>query len=92
MYCFEINAPPGIRAGHIYGSKSSSERRVWMQRIAENLTNKFSAKLTSDYTRMGWAYVREGKILLSNQLINKYANRDIMQFEIYVYLKRKNKT
>lgn len=32
-----------------------------MQRIVENLTNKFNAKITSDYTRMGWAYVREGK-------------------------------
>lgn len=44
----------------MYGSKSISERRVWMQQIAENLTNQFSAKITSDYTRIGWAYIREG--------------------------------
>lgn len=32
-----------------------------MQRIAETLTHKFSAKITTDYTRFGWAYIREGK-------------------------------
>lgn len=69
MYCFEINAPPGVRGGHIYGSKSSSERRVWMQRIAENLTNKFSPKLTSDFTRVGWTYIREGNKNFSKMLI-----------------------
>lgn len=44
----------------MYGSRSISERRIWMQQIAESLTHRFSAKITSDFTRIGWAYVREG--------------------------------
>lgn len=31
-----------------------------MQCIAESLTKKFPVKITTDYTRMGWAYLREG--------------------------------
>lgn len=60
LYCFELNTGKN-RGGHVYGSRSISERRIWMQRIAETLTHKFSAKITSDYTRFGWAYIREGK-------------------------------
>lgn len=60
LFCFELNTSGKSRGGHVYGSRSISERRIWMQRIAENLTHRFGAKMTSDYTRFGWAYIREG--------------------------------
>ncbi|XP_018335487.1 arf-GAP with Rho-GAP domain, ANK repeat and PH domain-containing protein 1 [Agrilus planipennis] len=60
LHCFELNVSGKSRGGYVYGSRSVSERRVWMQKIAESMTNRFSAKITSDYSRMGWAYVREG--------------------------------
>ncbi|XP_022910066.1 arf-GAP with Rho-GAP domain, ANK repeat and PH domain-containing protein 2 [Onthophagus taurus] len=60
IHCFELNTSGKSRGGHIYGSKSQSERRLWMQKLAESLTSRFGSKVTSDYQRMGWAYVREG--------------------------------
>lgn len=60
LHCFELNTSGKSRGGHVYGSRSISERRIWMQRIAESLTYRFTAKITSDYTRIGWAYIREG--------------------------------
>lgn len=33
---------------------------MWMRCIAESLTKKFPAKISTEYTRMGWAYLREG--------------------------------
>ncbi|KAJ8957081.1 hypothetical protein NQ318_007294 [Aromia moschata] len=59
LHCFELNITGKSRGGHIYGSRSTSERRIWMQLIAESLTSKFSSKVTTNFTRMGWAYVRE---------------------------------
>ncbi|EFA00372.1 arf-GAP with Rho-GAP domain, ANK repeat and PH domain-containing protein 1 [Tribolium castaneum] len=60
LHCFELNTTGKSRGGHIYGTRDISERRVWMQSIAESLTKKFPVKITTDYTRMGWAYLREG--------------------------------
>ncbi|RZB94391.1 RhoGAP and/or PH domain containing protein [Asbolus verrucosus] len=60
LHCFELNTTGKSRGGHIYGARDISERRVWMQCIAESLTKRFPAKITTDYTRMGWAYLREG--------------------------------
>lgn len=60
LHCFELNTTGKSRGGHIYGSRSVSERRTWMQLIAESLTSRFSTKLTVNFSRMGWAYVREG--------------------------------
>ncbi|KAJ8969771.1 hypothetical protein NQ314_001608 [Rhamnusium bicolor] len=59
LHCFELNTTGKSRGGHIYGSRSMSERRIWMQLIAESLTNRFATKITTNFTRMGWAYVRE---------------------------------
>lgn len=59
LYCFKLNVSGKIRGGHVYGSRNNSERRVWMQMLVESLTNKFCSKFTSDYTKMGWGYVRE---------------------------------
>lgn len=64
LHCFELNTTGKIRGGHIYGSRSVSERRVWMQLIAESLTGRFTTKLTANFLRMGWAYVREGITIL----------------------------
>ncbi|XP_023014900.2 rhoGAP_ARAP and RA_ARAPs domain-containing protein RhoGAP15B [Leptinotarsa decemlineata] len=60
LYCFELNTTGKSRGGHVYGTRNISERRVWAQLIAESLTNRFSSKVTTNFSRMGWAYVREG--------------------------------
>ncbi|KAK4876934.1 hypothetical protein RN001_009440 [Aquatica leii] len=60
LHCFQINVTGKSRGRHVYGSTSISERRVWMQRLAECLYSKFPAKVTSDYSRIGWAYIKEG--------------------------------
>ncbi|XP_030762777.1 arf-GAP with Rho-GAP domain, ANK repeat and PH domain-containing protein 1 [Sitophilus oryzae] len=60
LHCFELNVTGKSRGGHKYGSRSMSERRIWMQHIAEMLTQKFKSRYTSNFIRMGWAYVREG--------------------------------
>lgn len=60
LHCFEINVSGKSRGGHVYGSQSISERRVWMQRIAECLFSKFPMKVLAEYSRIGWAYIREG--------------------------------
>ncbi|CAH1958962.1 unnamed protein product [Acanthoscelides obtectus] len=60
LYCFELNVTGKSRGGHVYGSRNISERRVWMQLLVESLTNRFATKITTNFTRMGWAYVREG--------------------------------
>lgn len=63
LHCFELNITGKSRGGHIYGSRNISERRVWLQCLAEMLTQRFKSRLTSNFIRMGWAYVREGKYL-----------------------------
>ncbi|KAF5280530.1 hypothetical protein FQR65_LT00281 [Abscondita terminalis] len=60
LHCFEINVSGKSRGGHVYGSQSISERRIWMQRLAECLYSKFPVKAIADYSRIGWAYIREG--------------------------------
>lgn len=59
-HCFELNVAGKGRGSYIYGTRSISEQHVWMQHIAESLTGRFITKITSDYTRLGWAYVRQG--------------------------------
>ncbi|CAG9856103.1 unnamed protein product [Phyllotreta striolata] len=60
LYCFELNTTGKTRGGHIYGTRNVSERRIWIQLISESLTNRFTSKITTNISRMGWAYVREG--------------------------------
>lgn len=60
LYCFEINTTGKSRGGHIYGSRNIAERRIWMQLLTESVTNRFPSKLTTNFSRMGWTYIREG--------------------------------
>ncbi|XP_066157083.1 arf-GAP with Rho-GAP domain, ANK repeat and PH domain-containing protein 1 isoform X1 [Euwallacea fornicatus] len=60
LHCFELNITGKSRGGHIYGSRNVSERRYWLQSLAEMLTQRFKSRLTTNFIRMGWAYVREG--------------------------------
>lgn len=60
LHCFELNVTGKSRGGHIYGSRNMSERRIWLQCLAEMLTQRFKSRLTTNFIRMGWAYVREG--------------------------------
>ncbi|XP_017773317.1 PREDICTED: arf-GAP with Rho-GAP domain, ANK repeat and PH domain-containing protein 2 [Nicrophorus vespilloides] len=60
LHSFELNVAGKLRDKHIFGTKSFSERRVWMQKLSENLTSRFLPKVTSDFTRFGWTYMKEG--------------------------------
>lgn len=43
---------------HLVGSPGTTERRIWMQKLLESMTKVFPAKLTADYTRAGWCYLK----------------------------------
>lgn len=53
----EITVMPRGRS-HLLGSPGTTERRIWMQKILESLTTVFPAKITADYTRAGWCYLK----------------------------------
>ncbi|KAJ8981459.1 hypothetical protein NQ317_000135 [Molorchus minor] len=91
LHCFELNTTGKSRGGHIYGSRNPSERRVWMQVIVESLTNRFSTKVTTNFIRMGWAYVREGVssnwagawiILSQRELLYATENRPVRKMDL----------
>ena len=63
IHCFEINTADRSRGGYVFGSRGLSERRVWLQKLAEGLSIRFGPKIVSDYTRLGWAYIKEGTFL-----------------------------
>uniref|UniRef100_A0A0C9REQ4 Arap2_0 protein n=1 Tax=Fopius arisanus TaxID=64838 RepID=A0A0C9REQ4_9HYME len=59
VHCIAVSSEgkPGV---HVFYAKSITERRIWAQRILEALTPVFPVKYTSDLTRAGWAYLKEG--------------------------------
>lgn len=63
-YCFELNVSPGnIKSTPrkiLFSCASASERRNWAQKIAEHLTCGFATKYTTEFTRCGWCYLKEG--------------------------------
>lgn len=59
LYCFEIFVSGRSRA-HLFGSLSTTDRRVWMQKILENLTSVFPARYAANYSRAGWCFLKEG--------------------------------
>ncbi|XP_067012287.2 arf-GAP with Rho-GAP domain, ANK repeat and PH domain-containing protein 1 [Anabrus simplex] len=56
--CFEINT--ACKSRYVYGTAGTSERRVWMQKILESMTNAFPLRIVSEYTRAGWCFLKEG--------------------------------
>ncbi|XP_004932886.2 arf-GAP with Rho-GAP domain, ANK repeat and PH domain-containing protein 2 [Bombyx mandarina] len=63
-YCFELSVSSGgIRNTPrkiLFSCASASERRHWAQKFVEHLTNNFSTNHTSEITRCGWCYLKEG--------------------------------
>uniref|UniRef100_A0A2A4JJ61 PH domain-containing protein n=1 Tax=Heliothis virescens TaxID=7102 RepID=A0A2A4JJ61_HELVI len=63
-YCFELLVcSGGLRSSPrkiLFSCASASERRNWAQKIAEHLTCGFATKYTSEFTRCGWCYLKEG--------------------------------
>lgn len=59
VHCIAVSGEgrPGF---HVFYVKGVTERRIWAQRILEALTPVFPARYTSELTRVGWAYVKEG--------------------------------
>uniref|UniRef100_A0A1B6MF42 Arf-GAP with Rho-GAP domain, ANK repeat and PH domain-containing protein 2 n=1 Tax=Graphocephala atropunctata TaxID=36148 RepID=A0A1B6MF42_9HEMI len=59
IYCMEISCSLREKP-HLVGSPGTTERRIWMQKLLESLTLVFPPRLTADYTRAGWCYLKEG--------------------------------
>ncbi|XP_063986375.1 arf-GAP with Rho-GAP domain, ANK repeat and PH domain-containing protein 1 [Diachasmimorpha longicaudata] len=59
VHCIAVSTD-GKPSIHVFYAKSITERRIWAQRILEALTPVFPIKYTSDLTRAGWAYLKEG--------------------------------
>ncbi|XP_050683153.1 arf-GAP with Rho-GAP domain, ANK repeat and PH domain-containing protein 2 [Leptidea sinapis] len=62
-YCFELMISTSIKSAPrkvLFGCNSASERRNWGQKIVEHLTSGFPTKYTSEFTRCGWCYLKEG--------------------------------
>ncbi|XP_077278890.1 rhoGAP_ARAP and RA_ARAPs domain-containing protein RhoGAP15B [Temnothorax americanus] len=59
VHCIAISGA-GRPSVHIFYAKGIAERRIWAQRILEATTPTFSTKYTAEFTRAGWAYLKEG--------------------------------
>ncbi|XP_011636050.1 uncharacterized protein LOC105426497 [Pogonomyrmex barbatus] len=59
VHCVAISTA-GRPSVHIFYAKGVAERRIWAQRILEAVTPIFSTKYTAEFTRAGWAYLKEG--------------------------------
>lgn len=73
VHCMELTVTPRAKT-HLIGSPGTTERRIWMQKLLESLTSIFPARLTADYTRAGWCFLKEGiggEWMVSWILLNK---------------------
>ncbi|XP_076385474.1 rhoGAP_ARAP and RA_ARAPs domain-containing protein RhoGAP15B isoform X2 [Megachile rotundata] len=59
VHCIAISCE-GRPSVHVFYAKGIIERRVWAQRILEAITCVFPTKYTTELTRTGWAYLKEG--------------------------------
>ncbi|XP_070517337.1 uncharacterized protein Rhogap15b isoform X2 [Cardiocondyla obscurior] len=59
VQCIAISGS-GRPSVHIFYAKGIAERRIWAQRILEATTPIFPTKYTAEFTRAGWAYLKEG--------------------------------
>lgn len=59
IHCMEISTTCKEKS-HLLGSPGTTERRIWMQKLLESMTLAFPSRLTADYTRAGWCYLKEG--------------------------------
>ncbi|XP_063245220.1 uncharacterized protein LOC134546360 [Bacillus rossius redtenbacheri] len=59
IHCFELEVSWKNRS-YVFGSSSTTERRVWLQKIIESLTKVFPLRISSEFTRSGWCYLKEG--------------------------------
>ncbi|XP_076171289.1 rhoGAP_ARAP and RA_ARAPs domain-containing protein RhoGAP15B isoform X2 [Ptiloglossa arizonensis] len=59
VHCITISVD-GRPSVHVFYAKGIAERRVWAQLILEAVTQVFPTKYTSELTRAGWAYLKEG--------------------------------
>ncbi|XP_011172382.2 uncharacterized protein LOC105204845 [Solenopsis invicta] len=58
VHCIAISGA-GRPSVHIFYAKGVAERRIWAQRILEATTPIFPTKYTAEFTRAGWAYLKE---------------------------------
>ncbi|XP_012521391.2 uncharacterized protein LOC105827804 [Monomorium pharaonis] len=59
VHCVAISGA-GRPSVHVFYAKGVAERRIWAQRILEASTPIFPTKYTAEFTRAGWAYLKEG--------------------------------
>ncbi|KAI5701624.1 hypothetical protein M8J75_011445 [Diaphorina citri] len=60
VFCFQVSVLSSKPKSFLLGATSTSERRIWMQKLLESLTQCFSTKITSNYSRAGWCFLKEG--------------------------------
>ncbi|XP_035733559.1 uncharacterized protein LOC118446704 isoform X1 [Vespa mandarinia] len=59
VHCIAISSESKPHV-YIFYAKGIAERRSWAQKILEAMTSVFPIKYTSDLTRAGWVYLKEG--------------------------------
>lgn len=69
VYCMEVSCSLRDKP-HFLGSPGTTERRIWMQKLLESLTLVFSPRLTAEYIRAGWCFLKVWKsyMIYSKQL------------------------
>uniref|UniRef100_A0A8D9B6Q9 Arf-GAP with Rho-GAP domain, ANK repeat and PH domain-containing protein 2 n=1 Tax=Cacopsylla melanoneura TaxID=428564 RepID=A0A8D9B6Q9_9HEMI len=60
VYCFQVSTSSPKSKVFVLGASCTSERRIWMQKLIESCTQSFSTKITSDFTRASWCFLKEG--------------------------------
>ncbi|XP_045784309.1 arf-GAP with Rho-GAP domain, ANK repeat and PH domain-containing protein 1 [Maniola jurtina] len=92
-YCFELTVSTGVRNAPrkvLFSCSSASERRNWAQKLAEHLTYVFPTKYTTEFTRCGWCYLKEGVsgewrgawIMLIRRVLVYYAGEDVCPVDL----------
>ncbi|XP_014366672.2 uncharacterized protein LOC106717332 isoform X2 [Papilio machaon] len=92
LYCFELgisNTESGIKHSSrlkiTFGCPTAAERLTWAQKIAANLTSAFPSINYSEFTRLGWCYLKVGVsgewlaawLLLAGRELMYYCTEDI---------------
>ncbi|KAL1456086.1 hypothetical protein WDU94_000840 [Cyamophila willieti] len=60
VYCFQVSTSSPKSKVFVLGASCTSERRIWMQKLIESCTQSFSTKITSNFTRAAWCFLKEG--------------------------------
>ena len=65
LFCFDLAVlnSKGKFAVYIMGALTSHDRETWLEKVAQSLSKSLSTFSMSQTSRLGWAYVKLGKIV-----------------------------